>query len=77
MREIRRILAPQDQEAVFNQTASALLDEEGRSVPDWEIVGPQIENEIGQQSGQLLAGAARFRYFRKAPHASCACVRAC
>ena len=32
-----------------------LLAEEGQSVPDWEIVGPQVAAEIDQQSSQLVA----------------------
>ena len=43
--------------AVLHETAAVLLAEEGQSVPDWEIVGPQITAEIERQSGQLLADA--------------------
>ena len=57
MRDIRRHLAPQEQETVLHKTAGALLEEEGRAVPDWEIVGPQIAAEIDRQSSQLLADA--------------------
>lgn len=57
MRETRRHLAPQDQEAVLHEAAAVLLAEEGQSVPDWEIVGPQIAAEISRQSSQLLADA--------------------
>jgi hypothetical protein len=56
-RDTRRDLAPQDQETVLHATAEELLPKEGESVPDWEIVGPQIAAEIGRQSGQLLADA--------------------
>jgi hypothetical protein len=55
MLDTRRHLAPQDQEAVLHQAAALLLAEEGQSVPDWEIVGPQIAGEIDRQSSQLLA----------------------
>ena len=55
MRDTRRHLAPQNQEAVLHEAAAMLLAEEGQSVPDWEIVGPQIAAEIERQSGQLLA----------------------
>jgi hypothetical protein len=55
MRDTRRHLAPQDPEADLHEAASVLLAEEGHSVPDWEIVGPQIADEIDRQSGQLLA----------------------
>ncbi len=58
MRDTRRHLAPQDQETVLHETAAMLLAEEGQSVPDWEIVGPQIAAEIGRQSSQLLADAS-------------------
>src|ERR1700678_3485518 len=58
MRGIRRHLAPQDQKAALDEVAVALLAEEGQSVPDWEIVGPQIAAEIGRQAGQLLADAS-------------------
>jgi hypothetical protein len=57
MRGTRRHLAPQDEGAVLDEAAAELLAEEGRSVSDWEIVGPQIAAEIGRQSGQLLADA--------------------
>jgi hypothetical protein len=57
MRDTRRHLAPQDQEAVLRETAAVLLAEEGQSVPDWEIVRPQIAAEIDRQSGQLLVDA--------------------
>jgi hypothetical protein len=57
MRDTRRYLVPKDQEAVLNQVSAALLAVEGRSVPDWDIVGPQIAAEIGRQSAQLLADA--------------------
>ena len=54
----RRGLAPQDPGAVLGEFAAILLAEEGaQPVPDWEIVGPQIAEEIGRQSGQLLADA--------------------
>ena len=55
MGHTRRHLAPQNQETVLHETAAELLAEEGQSVPDWEIVGPQIAAEIDRQSGQLLA----------------------
>ena len=55
-RNTRRQLAPRYQEAVLDEIASLLLAEE-RSVPDWEIVGPEIAAEIDRQSGQLLADA--------------------
>jgi hypothetical protein len=58
MRDIRRHLVPRDKEAALHETAAVLLAEEGRSVPDWEIVGRQIAAEIERQSGQLLADAA-------------------
>jgi hypothetical protein len=57
MQDTRRHLAPQDRETVLYKTADELLKDEGQSVPDWEIVGPQIEDEIGRQSSQLLADA--------------------
>jgi hypothetical protein len=50
MRDTRRHLAPQDQETVLHETAAMLLAEEGKSVPDWEIVGRQIAAEIDRQS---------------------------
>ena len=53
MRDTRRYLAPQDQEAVLHEAAAMLLAEEGQSVPDWEIVGPQIAAEIGRQSASF------------------------
>ena len=56
--DTRRHLAPQDQEAVLHETSAMLLAEEGQSVPDWEIVAPQIAAEIGRQSSQLLADAS-------------------
>ena len=51
-----------------------LLAEEGQSVPDWEIVGPQIAGEIDRQSSQLLADIqadydAFERLRRRAVHA--------
>ena len=49
-----RYLSPPNQRAVLHATAAVLLDEEGRSVPDWEIVGPQIAAEVDRQSGELL-----------------------
>ena len=55
--DTRRDLAPQNQEKVLRDIADQLLDEEGKSVPEWEIVGPQIEAAIDQQSSQLLADA--------------------
>jgi len=58
MGDTRRYLAPQNQETVLRETAAELLAEEGQSVPDWEIVGPQIAAEIDRQSGQLLADAS-------------------
>jgi hypothetical protein len=58
MRDTRRHFAPQDQTAVLHEIAAGLLAEEGQSVPDWEIVGPQIAAEIGRQSDQLLADAS-------------------
>ena len=42
MGDTRRYLAPQNQETVLHETAAELLGEEGQSVPDCEIVGPQI-----------------------------------
>jgi hypothetical protein len=57
MRDIRWLLATQDQEAVLDKAAGVLLAEEGQDVADWEIVGPQIADEIGRQSVQLLADA--------------------
>jgi hypothetical protein len=57
MRDIRRYLAPQDQEAVLHEMAAVMLAEDWQSVPDWEIVGPQIEAEVGAQSEQLLTDA--------------------
>lgn len=57
MRDTWRHLAPQDQEAVLHEIAAVLLAEEGQSVPDWEIVGPEIAAEIDRQSGQLLTDA--------------------
>src|ERR1700722_13696367 len=57
MRDIRRHLAPQEQEEVLHKTAGALLEEEGRAVPDWEFFGPQIADEVGRQSSHLLADA--------------------
>jgi hypothetical protein len=54
MRDTRRHLIPQDPEPVLHETASVLLAEEGQSVPDWDIVGPQIAGEIDRESGQLL-----------------------
>ena len=58
MGDTRWYLAPQNQETVLHETAAELLAEEGQSVPDWEIVGPQIAAEIDRQSGQLLADAS-------------------
>jgi hypothetical protein len=55
MWDTRRHLAPQDQDVVLHEAAAVLLAEEGQSVPDWEIVGPQIAREIDRQSNQLLA----------------------
>jgi len=57
MRDTRRHLVPQNQEARLHETAVMLLAEEGQSVPDWEIVGPQIAAEIDRQSSQLTADA--------------------
>ena len=57
MRDTKRYLAPLDQDEVLYQISAELLEAEGRSVPDWEIVGPQIAAEIGRQSAQLLADA--------------------
>ena len=57
MRDTRRHLTPQDPKAVLNEAADMLLAEEGQSVPDWEIVRPQIAGEIDGQSSQLLADA--------------------
>jgi hypothetical protein len=57
MRSTRQYLVSQDQEAVLRATATGLLAEEGQSVPDWEIVGPQIAAEIDRQSRQLLSDA--------------------
>lgn len=52
----RRWLTPWDPEVVLAEFADVLLaEEEAQSVPDWEIVGPQVAEEIGRQSGQLLA----------------------
>ena len=51
-------LAVQDPQAVLRELAAALLAEEGaQAVPDWEIVGQQIAEEIDRQSGQLLDDA--------------------
>ena len=58
MRNTWRHLSPPNQEAILHATAAVLLDEEGRSVPDWEIVGPQIAAEIDRQSGELLKDAS-------------------
>ena len=57
MRDIRRHLAPQDPEGVLHEIAAGLLEEEGKSVPDWDIVGPEIAKEIDQQASQLLGEA--------------------
>ena len=57
MRDTRRYLAPQEQKAVFHDAASILLAEEGESVPDWEILRPQIQEEIDRRSDQLLSDA--------------------
>ncbi len=57
MQDIRRHLAPRNQETVLHETADMLLEEEGESVPDWEIVGQEIADEIDRQSGQLLTDA--------------------
>ncbi len=57
MGAIRPYLAPPNQETVLHETADNLLAEEGKSVPDWEIVGLEIADEIDRQSGQLLADA--------------------
>jgi hypothetical protein len=43
--------------AVLHEAAAVVLAEDGQSVPDWEIVGPQIETEVGLKSEQLLAEA--------------------
>jgi hypothetical protein len=57
---------PRNQEKVLRQIADLLLDGEGKSVPDWEIVGPQIAAEIDRQSGQLLADvSADYDAFEK------------
>jgi hypothetical protein len=58
MRNSWRHLSPPNQGAILHATAAVLLDEEGRSVPDWEIVGPQIAAEIDRQSGELLEDAS-------------------
>jgi hypothetical protein len=58
MGDARRYLTPQDQETILHKTAAEVLAEEGQSVPDWEIVGPQIAAEIDRQSSQLLADAS-------------------
>ena len=71
MRNTWRDLSPPNQGAILHATAAVLLDEEGRSVPDWEIVGPQIAAEIDRQSGELLADAsADFDAFETAAGAS-------
>ena len=44
MRDIRQHLASANQRTVLSETASALLEEDGRSVDDW--VSNQIEKEI-------------------------------
>jgi hypothetical protein len=54
MRNSRRHLMPRNQEKVLREIADFLLAGEGQSVPDWEIVGPQIAAEIDQHSSQLL-----------------------
>jgi hypothetical protein len=58
MRDTRRDLTPHDQEAVLHEVAAMLLAPEEGSVPDWEIVRPQIASEIDRQSSQLLADTA-------------------
>ena len=58
MRDTRRDLVPRDQEKVLSEISSALLVEEGESVPDWDAVSPQIAEEIERESGDLLADAA-------------------
>jgi hypothetical protein len=58
MRNTWRHLSPPNQAAILHATAAVLLNEEGRSVPDWEIVGPQIAAEIDRQSGELLDDAS-------------------
>jgi hypothetical protein len=58
MRAVLRHLAPQNQEMVLHETATVLLAEEAHSIPDWEVVGPQIAREIDLQSSQLLADAS-------------------
>ncbi len=55
MGDTRRHLTSRDPEVVLHEAASTLLAEEGRSVPDWDIVGPQIAGEIDRQAGELLA----------------------
>lgn len=55
MRDTRRHLTPRDPETVLHEAASVLLAEEGQSVPDWEIIGPQIVVEIDRQSSELIA----------------------
>jgi hypothetical protein len=66
VRDTRRHLAPQNEEAVFHETAAVLLAQEEKSVPDWEIVSPQIAAEIDQQSEQLLDDArADYDAFEK------------
>jgi hypothetical protein len=54
MRDTRRYLLPPDQEAVLHGIADSLLEEEGQSVPDWQLVGPQIATEIDRQSGHCF-----------------------
>jgi hypothetical protein len=56
MRDIRQHLASANQRTVLSETASALLEEDGRSVDDW--VSNQIEKEIDDQTHQLLALAS-------------------
>lgn len=56
MRDIRH-LTPQAPEGVLHELAAALLAAEGESVPDWDIVGPAIADEVDQQASQLLSEA--------------------
>jgi hypothetical protein len=50
-------LAKQDQKVVLGEITGLLLAEEGQSFPDWEVLGPQIADDIGRQSDQLIADA--------------------
>jgi hypothetical protein len=60
MRDLRRQLRSQNQEAVLQATSDRLLAEAGLSVPDWEFVS----QEIVSHSGELLADAqADFNAF--------------